>query len=89
MKLSEAIRKWKRNITTNTTVEYALALRADINAFSDAAQALERENVKLRELCSALYEFAYDEYPDSAELNFADRMRELKVEVPTRRSSND
>lgn len=39
------------------------------------------ENDKLRELCSALYEFAYDEYPDSAELNFADRMRELGIKV--------
>jgi hypothetical protein len=39
------------------------------------------ENARLRELCSALYEFAYDEYPDSAELNFADRLRELGVEV--------
>lgn len=45
------------------------------------ASELEAENAKLRELCSALYEFAYDEYPDSAELNFADRMRELRIEV--------
>ena len=44
-------------------------------------EQLEDENAKLRELCSALYEFAYDEYPDSAELNFADRMRELGIEV--------
>lgn len=44
------------------------------------AKAYSFENAKLRELCSALYEFAYDEYPDSAELNFADRMRELGVE---------
>lgn len=43
--------------------------------------ALQAENTKLRELCSALYEFSYDEYPDSAELNFADRLRELGVEV--------
>ena len=43
--------------------------------------ALCQENAKLRELCSALYEFAYDEYPDSAELNFADRLRELGVEA--------
>lgn len=42
---------------------------------------LETKNAKLRELCSALYKFAYDEYPDSAELNFADRMRELGLEV--------
>ena len=42
---------------------------------------IEVENERLRELCSALYEFAYDEYPDSAELNFADRMRELRIGV--------
>ena len=42
---------------------------------------LADENAKLRELCAALYEFAYDEYPDSAELNFASSMRELGVEV--------
>lgn len=41
----------------------------------------DAENAKLRELCAALYEFAYDEYPDSAELNFASRMIELGVEV--------
>ena len=43
--------------------------------------SIEAENAKLRDLCSALYEFAYDEYPDSAELNFADRMRELRIGV--------
>ena len=48
MKLSEAIREWKRNITTHMAIEYVLTLRADINAFSDAVQALERENAKLR-----------------------------------------
>lgn len=42
---------------------------------------IEVENERLRELCSALYEFAYDEYPDSAELNFADRIRKLRIEV--------
>lgn len=49
-------------------------------AVRDLEQA-KAENAKLRELCSSLYEFAYDEYPDSAELNFADRLRELGVEV--------
>ena len=39
------------------------------------------ENVKLMELCSALYKFAYDEYPDSAELNFSDSMHELRIEI--------
>lgn len=39
------------------------------------------ENAKLRTLCLALYEFAYDEYPDGTELNFADCMDELGIEV--------
>ena len=39
------------------------------------------ENEKLRELCASLYEFSMSEYPDGTELNFADRMRELGVEV--------
>lgn len=43
--------------------------------------ALQSENAKLRKLCVDLYEFAMDEYPDGAELNFANRMRELGVEV--------
>ena len=60
MKLSEAISKWKRSITTNMAVEYVLTLRADINAFSDAAQALERENEKLRELVSSMMRFFED-----------------------------
>lgn len=51
------------------------------NQLAKIASDLKAENDKLRELCSALYEFAYDEYPDSAELNFADRMRELGIEV--------
>ena len=39
------------------------------------------ENSKLRELCASLYEFAMGEYPDGTELNFADRMKELGIEV--------
>ena len=45
------------------------------------AARFESENAKLRELCASLYEFAMSEYPDCAELNFADRLRELEVEV--------
>lgn len=48
MRLSEAIREWKGNITPHMAVEYVLTLRADINAFSDAAQALEAENEGLK-----------------------------------------
>lgn len=56
MKLSEAIREWKSNITTHMAAEYVLTLRADINAFSDAAQALERENAELRGMVAVLWE---------------------------------
>ena len=44
---------------------------------------LDAENAKLRNLAQRLYGFAYDEYPDSAELNFADELRELGIEVKT------
>lgn len=47
----------------------------------DESRALQAENAKLRELCVSLYEFAMSEYPDGTELNFADRLRELGVEV--------
>ena len=42
---------------------------------------LEAENAKLRELVLDFYKFSFDEYPDSTELNFADRLRELGIEV--------
>ena len=43
-------------------------------------QDIAERAVALEELVLDLYEFAYDEYPDSAELNFASRMAELGVE---------
>lgn len=39
------------------------------------------ENRRMRELLRGLYGFAYQEYPDSAEENFAEELRELGVEV--------
>ena len=36
---------------------------------------------KLRELCADIYEMAYHEYPSAFEAAFADRMRELGIEV--------
>ena len=60
---------------------WKLSAQQQIDIFRKETKALRAENAKLRELCAALYEFAYDEYPDSAELNFASRMRELGVEV--------
>lgn len=57
--------------------------RIVVNPFSDSPQTFvpELENAKLRELCASLYEFAMSEYPDGTELNFADRLRELGIEV--------
>ena len=57
------------------------ALRTQLADVTESMGRVEERCARLRELCSALYEFAYDEYPDSAELNFADRLRELGVEV--------
>lgn len=58
---------------------YSLEERATCNAWT--IKRLKNENAELRELCASLYEFAYDEYPDGTELSFADRMRELRIEV--------
>ena len=41
----------------------------------------ETENAKLRELVRDLYEMAYPECPSAFEAAFANRMRELRVEV--------
>ena len=57
-------------------------LRGALQVASVDYRHLADENAKLRELCASLYEFAMSEYPDGTELNFADRMRELGVEVP-------
>ena len=57
------------------------ALRTQLADVTESMGRVEERCARLRELCSALYEFSYDEYPDSAELNFADRLRELGVEV--------
>ena len=56
-------------------------LRGALQVASVDYRHLADENAKLRELCASLYEFAMSEYPDGTELNFADRIRELGVEV--------
>lgn len=56
-------------------------LRTQLADVTESMGRVEERCAKLRELARRLYEFAYDEYPDSAELNFADRMRELGVVV--------
>ena len=45
------------------------------------AHVQEEENAKLRELLSELYESAWLEYPSAFEHTFAERLRELGVEV--------
>jgi hypothetical protein len=44
MKLSKRLRKWRRNITTQTPLDYVLMLHEDILGFADEVRALEREN---------------------------------------------
>lgn len=44
-------------------------------------KALDDENARLRELVRDMYEMAYPEYPSAFYAAFADRMRELGVEV--------
>lgn len=63
-----------------TDEQYREAMSA-VRAASERMDLLEAENAKLRKLCVSLYEFAMSEYPDGTELNFADRLRELGVEV--------
>lgn len=52
---------------------------AAIGYLHECCKEKEIENAKLRELCASLYEFSMSEYPDGTELNFADRMFELRV----------
>ena len=66
--------KYFARAMTDAQVSYIEAERAVCD--------LEADNAKLRELCASLYDFAMSEYPDGTELNFADRLRELGVEVP-------
>lgn len=47
----------------------------------NALEEAETENAKLRELVRDMYEMAYPEYPSAFEAAFADRMRELGIEV--------
>lgn len=39
------------------------------------------DNIKLRNMCAMLYDFAHDENPDGTELDFADKLRMLGIEV--------
>ena len=44
---------------------------------------LTAENKRMRELLRGLYSFAFQEYPDGVEENFADELRKLGIEVET------
>ena len=90
MTLDEAIVKAKADSDVQLAEWLRQARGADAAArwytekLRDAHRTIRKllnENAKLRELCASLYEFAMSEYPDGTELNFADRMRELGVEV--------
>lgn len=55
---------------------------ADAEAWHLQWSAEHQENAKLRELVLDMYEMAYPEYPSAFAAAFANRMRELGVEVP-------
>lgn len=57
------------------------SVKQDRDAYKRQAERFVVENVKLRDLCKRLYLFAMDEYPDGAELNFADELNEIGIEV--------
>lgn len=57
MKLSKRLRKWRKNITTQTLLDYVLVLHEDIMDFADEVKALEMENAKLRELANAMLQY--------------------------------
>ena len=44
---------------------------------------LTAKNERMRELLRGLYSFAFQEYPDGVEENFADSLRKLGIEVET------
>lgn len=46
-----------------------------------AERKLLNENAKMRKLCASLYGYAHDENPEGTELNFAEDMREMGIEV--------
>lgn len=56
-------------------------LERALDASTSRVDELCVENEKLRRLVQRLYGFSFDEYPDGTELNFADELRELGIEV--------
>jgi hypothetical protein len=52
-----------------------------IGGMSDELDNAKAENIKLRELVRDMYEMAYPEFPSAFEAAFADRMREMGMEV--------
>lgn len=57
------------------------ALKSEVRWWHGRALEMEAENAKLRELLAELYESAWLEYPSAFEHTFAERLRELGVEV--------
>ena len=56
-------------------------LREEVIDLRKSSQTYEAENAKLRELVADIYEMAYPEFPSAFDAAFADRMRELGIEV--------
>ena len=76
-------RFWSIGLTEDGCLMRDRACKAEAeNARLRAARDMWAENdAKLRELVRDMYEMAYPEYPSAFAAAFADRMRELGVEV--------
>lgn len=79
MEAADAI--WELRCSVHRERAEADKLREQGERLFDKTLELGTENAKLRELVRDMYEMAYPEYPSAFEAAFADRMRELGVEV--------
>ena len=62
-------------------LDLPLAVRMMQDGYLMEIQDLKEKNEKLRELLAELYESAWLEYPSAFEHTFAERLRELGIEV--------
>ena len=78
-KLREELADAPKCATCEAMLDCYECLRADDS--QKERRRLDYENAKLRELVKSLYRFSFDEYPDGTELNFADKLYMLGIEV--------
>ena len=70
----------QRNAQTGAQMISIEAHREVVRLLKVNNDGLRYMNMKLLRLVRQLYEFAFNEYPDAAEENFADELRELGIE---------